>query len=364
LIPGRRFTYPKSPYAVEDALRFFVGKKPNAIILDFFAGSGTTAHAVMRLNKQDGGRRQCICITNNEVGADEQNALREQGLRPGDDEWEKLGICEYITKPRVESVITGRTPEGKPIEGDYQFGNTVEKEKPRSFKQIGFADVNQMDSVAKKKQLVALVDGMPQTLVRDPCPFIVSEEHASSILFDVQFAEAWLDALEGQEHITDFYIVTPVKRVFDAIKMQVTELLGPFIVNDVELLPIADGFEANAEFFTLTYETPVSVNYQTAFSRIAPLLWVRAGCEGARIDKLPQDGWGVVHRYGLLTQVDASSQFLRAVRNAIGLRIAFIVTDDERRFQAIARKLPDHVEAIRLYESYLTNFAFAIGESE
>src|SRR5690606_36329892 len=79
-LPGKKFPFPKSLYAVEDALRFFVADKPNAIILDFFAGSGTTAHAVMRLNRQDHGRRQCISVTNNEVAAGEQKALREQGL--------------------------------------------------------------------------------------------------------------------------------------------------------------------------------------------------------------------------------------------------------------------------------------------
>jgi adenine-specific DNA-methyltransferase len=42
--------------------------------------------------------------------------------------------------------------------------------------------------------------------------------------------------------------------------------------------------------------------------------------------------------------------------------VAFIVTDDERRFQAIARRLPSAVEPVRLYESYLTNFSFANGE--
>ena len=54
LLPGRRFPYPKSLYAVEDVLRFFVADLPTATILDFFAGSGTTAHAVMRLNRQEG----------------------------------------------------------------------------------------------------------------------------------------------------------------------------------------------------------------------------------------------------------------------------------------------------------------------
>ena len=101
LIPRRPFPFPKSLYAVEDALRLFISNKPTAVVADFFSGSGTTAHAVMRLNKQDGGRRQCISVTNNEVAAAEQRALRENGLRPGDADWEQWGICDYITKPRI-----------------------------------------------------------------------------------------------------------------------------------------------------------------------------------------------------------------------------------------------------------------------
>jgi adenine-specific DNA-methyltransferase len=251
LLPGRRFPFPKSIYAVEDALRFFVKEKPNAVILDFFTGSGTTTHAVMRLNKQDGGRRQCISVTNNEVGADEQKALREKGLRPGDAEWERWGIYDHITKPRVEAAITGKTSEGGPIKGDYKF--------------------------------------------------------------------------------TDEF-------------------------------PMADGFTENAEFFTLTYETPLSVNHNVAFARIAPLLWLRAGSRGKRIDKLPGEGWAVMDAYGLLVDMDAATPFIRAVNKAKYLRVAYIVTDDDRRFQAIGRRLPEGVEPVRLYESYLTNFSFANGE--
>lgn len=251
LLGNRPFPYPKSLYAVEDALRFFIGGKPNAVVIDFFAGSGTTAHAVMRLNKQDGGNRQCIAVTNNEVAAKEQDALRKKGLRPGDAEWEHWGICDYITKPRVEAAITGKTPAGQPIQGDYKFSD-------------------------------------------------------------------------------DF--------------------------------PMADGFAENAEFFTLTYETPVGVSYQTAFARIAPLLWMRAGSRGRRIEELPAEGWGVADTYGMLVELDAASDFLNSAREAKELRIAYIVTDDERRFQALARHLPESVEPIRLYESYLTNFAFASGD--
>lgn len=123
LLPGRRFPFPKSLYAVEDALSFFVKKKPESIVLDFFAGSGTTAHAVMRLNHQDEGRRQSISITNNEVAADEQDMLSQKGLSPGDPDWEKRGIFQYITMPRIVSALTGKTPEGEPVTGDYKFGD-------------------------------------------------------------------------------------------------------------------------------------------------------------------------------------------------------------------------------------------------
>ena len=72
---------------------------------------------------------------------------------------------------------------------------------------------------------------------------------------------------------------------------------------------MADGFEENAEFFTLTYETPLAVNHNVAFARIAPLLWLRAGSRGKRIDKLPAEGWAVVDAYGLLVDVDARHAF-------------------------------------------------------
>lgn len=253
ILPGRSFPFPKSLYAVEDALRFFVVDQPEAIILDFFAGSGTTAHAVMRLNHQDGGRRQCISVTNNEVAADEQAALRKNGLRPGDPEWEQWGICDYITKPRIAAAITGRTPAGEPIKGDYKF--------------------------------------------------------------------------------TDEF-------------------------------PMADGFGENAEFLTLTYESPVAVDHNRAFARIAPLLWMRAGSRGRRIETLPGQGWAVAESYGLLTDLDQTDSFGEAAEQVEGLKIAFIVTNDDRRFEAVARQLPKGVEPVRLYESYLTNFRFASGGKE
>ena len=92
-IIGKRFSFPKSLYAVHDAIRFFVANKPNALIVDFFAGSGTTLHAVNLLNAEDGGKRQCILVTNNEVSDDEAKSLTSKGFTQGDAEWENLGIA-------------------------------------------------------------------------------------------------------------------------------------------------------------------------------------------------------------------------------------------------------------------------------
>lgn len=242
-IPGAsKFPYPKSLYAVEDALRFFVAGKPDAVVLDYFAGSGTTAHAVMRLNRQDGGKRQCISVTNNEVSAEEQRQLRESGMRSGDSSWEALGIYESVTKPRIMSAIQGISPTGVPIEGDYKF---------------------------------------------------------------------------------------------------------------VDEFPMAKGFEENAAFFTLTYESPWRVSTDRAFAAIAPMLWLRAGAVGRRID-LIENGWDVADSYGIINDLDQSTEFIAALDRAEGIRIAYIVTDDEGRYQQIANEIP-HLETVRLYEDYLRN---------
>lgn len=115
----KRFSYPKSLYATEDCIRFVTANKPNALIVDFFAGSGTTLHAVNLLNAEDGGQRRCIIVTNNEVSETEAKSLTKQGYKPGDEEWEKLGIAHYVTWPRTVCSIEGRDVNGKSLKGNY-----------------------------------------------------------------------------------------------------------------------------------------------------------------------------------------------------------------------------------------------------
>lgn len=119
IVGDARFSFPKSLYSVHDSLKYFVDEKPNALILDFFAGSGTTLQAVNLLNAEDGGHRRCIMVTNNEVSADEAKTLKDKGYQPGDAEWEKLGIAHYVTWPRTVCSIEGHDVNGKPLKGAY-----------------------------------------------------------------------------------------------------------------------------------------------------------------------------------------------------------------------------------------------------
>lgn len=124
----KRFTFPKSLYAVKDTLNFVVKGKKNAIILDFFAGSGTTMHAVNLLNAEDGGNRTCIMVTNNEISVEEEKEFEKLGIKKGSLEWESRGIAQYITWPRTVCSINGVDINGKTLKGTY-FGTDIEMSK-------------------------------------------------------------------------------------------------------------------------------------------------------------------------------------------------------------------------------------------
>jgi adenine-specific DNA-methyltransferase len=119
ILGEKRFDYPKSLYTVAECVRAAVGTNKHAVVLDFFAGSGTTMHAVNLVNAEDSGTRTCIMVTNNEVSDAEAKGMTRNGLKPGDEEWEKFGIARYVTWPRTVCSIEGHDVNGAPLKGDY-----------------------------------------------------------------------------------------------------------------------------------------------------------------------------------------------------------------------------------------------------
>jgi len=65
-------------------------------------------------------------------------------------------------------------------------------------------------------------------------------------------------------------------------------------------------------------------------------------------------GWAVAEAYGIIKNLDLSTDFITALQLEEDVRVAFIVTDDEGRYQQIANEIPG-IETVRLYEDYLRN---------
>ena len=118
MVPENDFSYPKSVHNVKDCLLSVIKNNPDAIVLDFFAGSGTTAHAVQLINQQFGGNRQFILCTNNAVGEKREKEYKKLygEIKPELKRWkkwcEKYGIASSITYPRIRSLYFGYTHSG------------------------------------------------------------------------------------------------------------------------------------------------------------------------------------------------------------------------------------------------------------
>lgn len=274
-----RFGFPKSVYAVRDCLKLFVSSKPDALIVDFFAGSGTTLHAVNLLNAEDGGHRRCVCVTNNEVSADEQKTFIKNGLRPGDDEWESYGIARYVTWPRTKCSIEGVDVNGNPLKGDYG------------------------------------------------CP-----------------VESY-DEIDGE--VTD---PETGKKIRGKVYKKAKHPSYPELAD----LKMSDGFKANAIFFDLTYESAWPIRLDNAFDAIAPILWMQAGARGPIIKRVGKS-YLITDYYGVLFDYGQASKFVEAIKKHPNIKTAFVVTDDQRRYSNMCRRLPG-IEVHRLYETFLKTF--------
>jgi len=223
IIGDAKFSFPKSLYSVKDSLKFFLADNPNALVVDFFAGSGTTLQAVNLLNAEDGGQRRCILVTNNEVSENEAKHLSKEGFKPGDEEWEKLGIARYVTWPRTVCSIEGHDVNGKPLKGEY-LGEGYPDGTPiqmsdgfkanAAFFKLGFLDKT---AVALGRQLAELIPilwlkagayGACPELKDGNASMMVLPENRFAILIDEKQFPAFEQEMAKHPEIETIYFVT------------------------------------------------------------------------------------------------------------------------------------------------------------
>jgi len=218
ILGSGKFSFPKSLYAVHDALRFFIANKPEALILDFFAGSGTTLHAVNLLNAEDGGHRRCIMVTNNEVSEAEAKNLTAQGHTPGDAEWEKLGIAQYVTWPRTVCSIEGHDINGDPLKGDY-IGSDLPMsdgfKANAAFFKLGFLDKTSVALGQQFREMLPLlwlkagsVGKCPEIAGEDLPPMLILPENQFAVLVDESVFTAFETAVHKYPEIQTVYLIT------------------------------------------------------------------------------------------------------------------------------------------------------------
>ena len=218
ILKNRKFAYPKSLYAVHDAIRFVTKDKPSALIIDFFAGSGTTLHAVNLLNAEDGGHRRCIMVTNNEVSVDEAKDLTEKGYQPGDEEWNKLGIARYVTWPRTVCSIEGHDVNGQPLKGNYLGSDRPMADgfaANAAFFQLSFLNKTMVALGRQFRELLPLVwmkagaHGPCPSLDEDALPeMLVLLENKFAVLLDETAFSDFLPLVQDKPEIETVFIIT------------------------------------------------------------------------------------------------------------------------------------------------------------
>jgi adenine-specific DNA-methyltransferase len=154
------FPFPKSVFAVKDCLSSIIRNKKEATVLDFFAGSGTTGHATMLMNAEDGGKRGFILCTNNE-----------------DNNGSGHKIATDICYPRIKKAITGYIDEAENkidgIVGNLKYFQTdfIDQVKTDNDKRVFVNHCTEMlclaestfEEVLNKKNEFAIYDSINQT---------------------------------------------------------------------------------------------------------------------------------------------------------------------------------------------------------
>lgn len=369
-LTGVEFPYPKSIYTVLDCLKATVGNRPDALVLDFFGGSGTTAHALQLINEFDGGRRQAFIVTNNELGEPKERELSADGVQPYEEAWERHGICRAVTYPRIANAITG-IRDGDPVEWQLELGGTQSVETDMPIRILPFVGPAQAATPSARAALAPYL-GLPAKLVRDAWPFYVppadGDRHKTALLFDLEALDDFAEAAADAGEIEQIFVVSAGTEPRDrAMIGRLREALGPKVIEQPAMRSASEGLHANLNYLRMLYLDPGEVEIGQRLADLIPTLWLMAGARGPipRYDEMqgyllsPEGG------FALLADEAAFRAFRAELELAENISWAFLVCDSDDGFQQFCAALPPHIpprRRIRLYRDYLTNFRINLGD--
>jgi adenine-specific DNA-methyltransferase len=369
ILGGRTFEFPKSLYAVRDTLSTIIGDNPTALVLDFFAGSGTTLHAVQLLNARDQGMRQCVIVTNNELSDEDEKRQLSAGVNPGDDEWEAQGICRSVTWPRCKFVTQGHRENGAELEGDYLSGLYEEEDVSRAFRGLDFAALDELvDSNRakriKSREALAQALGFPKSKLNIDDAFLLAEGERIAALLEWQELDRFVEkGSKFANAIETIYLPASSGREFNAAKTAILQE-WPAVTKSVEIKRNArDGFDANVDYFRLDFLDRSLVETAGRLSDLLPALWMMAGSRGAFPKCTGREPMLFFEecRFAILAQESAFKQFATKLAQHPDVQWVFLVTNDQDSFARMSERLPDRIEKrIHIWRNYLDNFVINV----
>lgn len=191
LVPSSHFDFPKSVYNTFDCIAPILYQRKNAVVLDYFAGSGTTGHAVMILNKEDNGKRQFILCTNNE------NDISEK-------------VC-YL---RIKKVIEGHSdyPDITGIPSNLKYFKADEK----TFVDAESTDKNKIKLTEQATEMLCVKEGTFE-LVQDNNDFKIfkNSNHCTGVIFDQAAIPAFKEEIKDINSNFSIYIFSLGDETFD-----------------------------------------------------------------------------------------------------------------------------------------------------
>jgi adenine-specific DNA-methyltransferase len=221
----KEFPYPKPISLITEVLRACTNE--NSVVLDFFAGSGTTLNAVNLLNEQDGGHRQCIMVTNNELSKKQVKSLEKAGETPGSENWERHGICRSVTWPRVVNTITGKRQDGQSLDGEYTaFDDSESKSMNTGFEanceyyRMNFQDKDMVSLGTQFKEILPLlwmksgcIGRRPEMTEEEPEMLVLPENHFAVLVRETSYF-AFAKEVKENKDIQYIYFVTNSETAF------------------------------------------------------------------------------------------------------------------------------------------------------
>lgn len=180
ILPRGSFDYPKPINLIQFLLQII--QKSNAIVLDFFAGSGTTGHAVLELNKKDGGNRKFILCTNNENN-----------------------IATDVSYPRIKKVIEGyKNLKRENIVG---LGGNLKYFKTDFVDYKESTDRNKIKLTKEAVEMLCVKEGTFESVLdNEAFKIFKNHDHYAGIIFDQLAIEDFKKAVKGIKGKTSVYI--------------------------------------------------------------------------------------------------------------------------------------------------------------